>query len=81
MCMRTRLIVFLHISNSRISEQFLRFWQKQWRNEVRWRLGQETSLTPHVRTCSLSETNVLLKKVLVTLLGLFGCPRSGSAPP
>jgi len=29
---------------------------------------------------SLSEANVLLKKVLATLLGLFGAPCSGLAP-
>jgi len=35
---------------------------------------------PHVRTWGFSEANVLLKKVLATLLGLFGAPRSDSAP-
>ena len=46
----------------------------QERNEVRWRPGQETSFATHVRTESLSEANVLLKKVLATLLGLYGVP-------
>ena len=36
---------------------------------------------PHVRTWSLSEANLLLKKVHVTLLGLFGASRSDSVPP
>jgi len=35
---------------------------------------------PHVRTGGFSEANLLLKKVLVTLLGVFGAPRSDSAP-
>ena len=35
---------------------------------------------PHVRTWGLSEANLLLKKVLVTLFWLFGPPRSDSAP-
>jgi len=30
-----------------------------WRNEVRWRQGQEASLPPHVRKCGFSEANVL----------------------
>ena len=54
----------------------------QGRNEVTWSPGQETSLTP---TCSnqgsFGSKCILLKKVLLTLLGLFGSPRSHSAPP
>ena len=57
----------------------------QGRNEVRWRPGQEVSLAPHVRTWGLSEANLLLKNVLVTLLGFFGVPimirRPGNCAP
>ena len=45
-------------------------------NEVRWHLEHETGLPPHVRTWGLSEANVLFrKKVLMTLLELFGPPQ------
>ena len=57
----------------------------QGRNGVRWRPGQETSLAPPVWTSGLSEANLLLNEVLVTLLGLYGAPavilRPGIAPP
>jgi len=36
----------------------------QGRNEVKWRLGKETSWHPNVRTWGLPETNVLFWKVL-----------------
>jgi len=56
-------------------------WGDQGRNEDGWRPGQEASLVPHVwRNWGLSEANLLLKKVPVTLLGLFGAPRSDSTP-
>jgi len=48
------------------------WWQG--RNKATWRPEQETSMAPHVRTWGLSEGNELLKKVLVTLLGLLGVP-------
>ena len=47
---------------------------RQGRNEVRWRRVQEKVWRAHVRTWSLSEANLLLNKVLVTLLGLLGVP-------
>ena len=53
---------------------------QQGRNEVRWGPGQEASLAP---PCSnlrcLGSKCIVLKKVLVTLLGLFGASRSDSA--
>jgi len=52
----------------------------QGRTEVRWRPGQEAGLTP---TCSnlrsFGSKCTVLKKVLVTLLGLFRALRSHSA--
>jgi len=36
--------------------------------------GKQQVWRPHVRTWALLEANVLLKKVLATLLGLFGTP-------
>jgi len=68
----------------------------QGRNEVRWCPGQKTSLAPpwsnrrpHCQSLapprsklSFSESKfTVLKKVLVTLLGLLGGSRSNSAPP
>ena len=59
----------------------------QGRNEVRWRPSQEASLAPpysHLR--SFGSKCTVLKKVVVTLLGLFGvpavirCPHSDLAP-
>ena len=50
------------------------------RNKVRWSPGQEASsvsLCSNLRSCGSKCT--VLKKVLVTLLGLFGVPRSHSA--
>ena len=45
----------------------------QGRNEVRWR--------PHVRNRVFGSKCTVLKKILVTLFGLFGAFRSHSAPP
>jgi len=54
----------------------------QGRNEIRWRLGQESSLAPPCsKLRSFGSKCTVLKKVLVTLLGLFGAPHSQSAPP
>ena len=50
-------------------------------NEIRWRSGQETSLVPPCSNLRSLEANVLLEKVLATLLGHFGAPRSDSASP
>jgi len=45
----------------------------QGRNEVRWRPGQEASLAPPCSNLrSFGSKCTMLKKVLVTLLGLFG---------
>jgi len=53
----------------------------QGRNEVGWRPGQEASLAPPCsKLRSLGSKFTVLKKVLVTLLGLFGPPRGHSAP-
>jgi len=66
---------------------------EQGRNEVRWRPGQESSFAPPCSNLRSFGSNFTgLKKVLATLLGLFGapsvgpptvirCPRSDSAPP
>jgi len=47
--------------------------------------GKKQVWRPDVRTRGLSEANVLLKKALVTLLGLFGVPavirRPGNCAP
>ena len=52
----------------------------QGRNELRWRPGQEASLAP---LCSnlraFGSKCTVLKKVLMTLLGLFGAPQSFGA--
>jgi len=53
---------------------------EQGRTNVRWRLGQETSLAPPCSNRrSFGRTCTVLKKVLATLLGLFGAP-TDSAP-
>jgi len=55
-------------------------WKLTWarlqgRNEVRWRPGQEASLAPPcLKLRSSGSKFTVLKKVLVTLLGLFGAP-------
>jgi len=54
----------------------------QGRNEVRWRPQQEATMAPPCSNLrSFGNKCAVLKKVLVTLLGLFGGPRSDSAPP
>jgi len=56
-----------------------RHWQG--RNEVRWRPGQEASLAPPCSNLrSFGSKSTVLKKVLATMLGLFGAPRSDSTP-
>ena len=53
----------------------------QGRNKVWWRPGQEASLAPPCLNLLRSfRSKCTLKKVLVTFLGLFGAPRSDSAP-
>ena len=61
---------------------------RQGRNEVRWRPGKETSLAPlcsNLKSFGSKCANVLLKKVFVTLLRLFGAPtviwRPGDCAP
>jgi len=54
---------------------------EQGRNEVRWRPGQEATLAPPCANLrSFGSKSTALKKVLVTLLELFGASRSHSAP-
>ena len=56
--------------------------QGQGRNEVRWRPGQEASLAPpYLKLRSSGRKCTVLKKVLVTLLGLFGAPAAIRRPP
>jgi len=51
------------------------------RTEVKWRPGQEASLAPPcLNLRSFGSKCAVLKKVPVTFLGLFGAPRSDSAP-
>ena len=53
---------------------------EQGRSEVRWRPGQEASVAPPcVNLSSFGSKCTMLKKVLVTLLGLFGA--RGVVPP
>jgi len=52
----------------------------QRRNEVRWRPGQEASLAPPCSNLkSFGSKYTVLKKVLVTLMGLLGA--RGIVPP
>ena len=60
----------------------------QVRNEVKWRLGQETSLTPPFSNLSSSEANVLYWRKYLLHFWTFWCPplwlgalRSDSEPP
>ena len=54
----------------------------QGRNEVRWRLGQETSLAPpYSNLSSFGRKFTVMKKVLLKLLGLFGPISRHLAPP
>jgi len=60
--------------------------QLQERNEVRWRPGQEACLAPPcLNLKSFGSKCTAVKKVLVTLLGLFGVPmmirRPGNCAP
>ena len=54
--------------------------KRQGRNEVRWRPGQEAGLASQCSNLPFASKCTVLKKVLVTLLGLSGAPRSHSAP-
>jgi len=57
-------------------------YETQGRNEIRWRPGQEASLAPPCSNLrSFGSTFTVLKKVLVTLLGLFGVPAFIRRPP
>jgi len=48
----------------------------QGRTEVRWRLGQETSLAPPCSNLrSFGSKSTVLKKKLTPLLGFFGSPQ------
>jgi len=61
------------------SELFLR--PEQGRNEVRWRPGQEASSAPPFSNLrSLGSKCTVLKKALVTLLGIFGAPADFGVP-
>jgi len=65
-------------------EQISPFWldnrDVQGRNEVRWRLGKDTSLPPPCSNPrSFGSKCTVLKQVLTTFLRHF-CPRSYSAP-
>ena len=52
----------------------------QWRNEVRWRSGQEASLAPPCsKLRSFGSKYTVLKKVILILWGLFG--DRGMCPP
>ena len=54
----------------------------QGRNEVRWQPGQESSLAPPCSNLrSFGSKFAVLKKVIATLLGLFGAPCSQSELP
>ena len=56
--------------------------RNQGRNEVKQRQGEEASLVhPCSNLRSFRSKCTELKEVLATLLGLFGAPRSHSAPP
>jgi len=47
----------------------------QWRNEVRWRPGQEASLAPPLFEPEVFRKKMyFIKKVLASLLGVFGAP-------
>ena len=62
--------------------RFLRLllWQQE-RNEVRWRPGQEAGLAPPSSNLrSFGSKCTVLKKVFVTLSGLYGASRSDLAP-
>ena len=76
----TYILLYLKIADSPSFNRFVchpakgvtRFW---------WRPGQKASLTPPCsKLRSFGSKNTVLKKVLVTLLGLFGVPRSDLEP-
>jgi len=66
-----------------ISWRFACLWLlNKVRNEVRWRPGQEASLAaPCSNLRSFGSKCTVLKNAFVTLLGLFGAPRSHSTLP
>jgi len=54
---------------------YCKTYQTQGRKEARWRPGQEASLAPPCSNLmSFGSKYTVLKKVLATLLGLFGVP-------
>jgi len=72
-------------SYRRLEQRYLRLTLEMMgagRTGVRWRPGQETSLTPpHSDVRSFGSKCAILEKVLVTLLGLFGAPPSPLVTP
>jgi len=61
------------------SEICVRVGGVQGRNEARWRPGQEASLSlPRSNLRSSGRKCTVLKKVLVTLLRLFGAPNDST---
>ena len=67
-----------------LSNLFRLWWgvvtSHQVRNKIRWRPWQITDLAPPCSNLrSFGSKSTVLKNVLVTLLGLFGSPRSDSA--
>ena len=66
-------VVILLLCRIAISWLYFEIDLMQGRNEVRWRPGQEASLAPPSLNLNLFRSKfTVLKKVLVTLLGLFG---------
>jgi len=77
-------MTWFHFLSSVYSERFVLC--PQGRNEIRWRPGQEARLAPPCSNLSSFESKcTVLKKILVTLLGLFGAPivirRPGNCAP
>jgi len=83
-------ICFQKISGSKTGAPNL-LWRAVWRpqicsakgrNENRWRPAQEPNLVPpYLNLRSYGSKFTVLKEVSVTLLEIFGVPRSHSAPP
>ena len=61
--------------------QWMRSWCLWSRGVTRLDYAKKQVWQPHVRTWGLSEGRVLFKKVVATLLKLFGALRSDLAPP
>jgi len=65
----------MHLSYFSVHRYLWKTPAEQGRNEVRWSPGQEASLAPQRSNLKSFGSNcTVLKKVLVTLLGLFGAP-------